>query len=349
MSDNLDIYKRIIFPTTLASDIAIPGIKETFSMYPIQKGYGITIGNSLRRILLSSVEGTAVSSIKTDGLESEYSTIDGILEDCLSFLVNVKKLAVEMSQDSATLILEINKAGAITAGDIKCPSGVSVVNKDLPLCTATGKRSFAIEITVEKGLGVEMADPTKYALNTVFVDKFFSPIENVSFAITNAVAGNSVDNDRLDITIETNGTLSPKTALGHAAYICRQFMSICVDFEERSIVHQDVSSHIPHVIDYTELFNKKVADLELSVRSSNCLTNENIHYIGQLVQRSESDIIRTPNFGRKSLDEIKNVLTEMGLSFDMDVGTWKMPDDEDDSDGIMKEFKGKKLRGAKVK
>lgn len=349
MSDNLDIYKRIIFPTTLSSNVIIPGIKETFSMHPIQKGYGITIGNSLRRILLSTIEGVAVSSIKTEGLESEYSTIDGILEDCLAFLVNVKKLAVEISQDTATLLLEVNKAGIITAGDIKCPSGASVINRDLHLCTSTGKRSFSIEINVEKGLGVEMADPTKYTLNTVFVDKFFSPIENVSFAITNAVAGNSVDNDRLDITIETNGTIAPKTALGHAAYICRQFMSICVDFEERNLVNQDSTSYIPHVVDYTELFNKKVADLELSVRSSNCLTNENIHYIGQLVQRSESDIIRTPNFGRKSLDEIKNVLTEMGLSFDMDIGSWKIPDEDDESDGLMKEFKGKKLRGAKVK
>lgn len=351
MSEKFDIYERIVFPTNLSSYVYIDGIKESFTMYPMQKGYGITIGNSLRRVLLSGIQGSAVSYIKTSGLESEYSVLDGILEDVLSVLVNLKKLSIKMSGYSSTLILPINKSGKILASDIKCPSGVSVVNGDLEICTSTGKRNFEIEIGVEQGIGVQQADVSKYVANTVFVDKFFSPIEKVSLSITNAVSGDSVENDSLEIVIETNGSITPRLALGHAAYLCRQFMSICVDFEERSLfVHNISNSTALHHINYTELFDKRVADLELSVRSSNCLVNENIYYIGQLVQRSESDIIRTPNFGRKSLDEIKNVLSEMGLGFDMDVGTWEMPDGDFSVKGdVMDEFKGKRLRGAKVK
>ncbi len=351
MPENLDIYKNIIFPTSLSCTTHVSGTKETFSMHPIQRGYGTTIGNSLRRILLSSIQGSAVSYIKIQGLESEYSTIDGMLEDCLTFLIKIKKLAVQMDGDSAIINLPINKSGVITAKEIVCPTGVSVVNKDLELCTSTGQRDFDIEIGVEKGIGIEAVEMGRYVANTVFIDKFFSPVERVSFSITNAVSGDSVENDRLDITIETNGTILPKDALGHAAYLSRQFMSICVDFEEKNITSSDTltTSHLAPV-DYTEIFNKKVLDLELSVRSSNCLANENIYYIGQLVQRSEVDIIRTPNFGRKSLDEIKNVLTDMGLNFDMDVANWAKPETNDDIDGdVMKEFKGKKLRGAKVK
>ena len=196
-----------------------------------------------------------------------------------------------------------------------------------------------------------MVDPKKYASDTIYVDQFFSPIEKVAISITNAVSGSSVENDRLDITIETNGSITPKVALGHAAYIFRQFLSICVDFEEKNITQvASPLKPVTAVVDYTELFNKRVSDLELSVRSSNCLANEYIFYIGQLVQRSESDIIKTPNFGRKSLDEIKNVLIEIGLSFDMNIGSWRAPDETDDSgDNLMKEFEGKKLRGAKVK
>ena len=351
MSEKLDIYKNIIFPENLSCTSHVKDVKETFSMYPIQKGYGTTIGNSLRRVLLSSIEGNSVAYIKSEGLESEYSAIDGITQDCFAVLVNLKKLAVKMDSNTATLILKIGKSGKVTARDIQCPSNVSIANPELEICTATGTRSFEIEIGVEKGLGVKMVDPKKYSVNTIYVDQFFSPIEKVAISITNAVSGDSVENDRLDITIETNGSITPKVALGHAAYIFRQFMSICVDFEEKNITQRTSTlKAVTASFDYTDLFNKRVSDLELSVRSSNCLTNENIHYIGQLVQRSESDIIKTPNFGRKSLDEIKNVLVEIGLSFDMNVGNWKTPDSSEDSnEGTMKEFEGKKLRGAKVK
>ena len=351
MSEKLDIYKNIIFPSNLSSTSHIKGVKETFSIYPIQKGYGTTIGNSIRRVLLSSIEGNALSFVKSAGLQSEYSAIDGIKEDCFSLIVNLKKLAVKMDCNSATLTLHISQSGTITASSIQCPSDVSISNPELELCTSTGTRSFTIEIGFEKGIGVQMADPKKYALDTVYVDQFFCPIEKVGISITNAVSGNSVENDRLDITIETNGSITPKDALGHAAYIFRQFLSICVDFEEKNIATSStITKSAPIVIDYTELFNKKVSDLELSVRSSNCLANEQINYIGQLVQRSEMDIIKTPNFGRKSLDEIKNVLTEIGLSFDMNVGSWQIPQNNDDTSGdIMREFEGRKLRGAKVK
>lgn len=351
MSENFDIYKRIVFPSILSSVSHVDGIKETFSIYPIQKGYGVTMGNSLRRVLLSSIQGNSVSYIKCAGLQSEYSTIDGILEDCLTLLINLKKLAVQTDLEKTVLTLNINKSGKIYASDITCPTNVKIVNGQLEVCNATGTKPITIEIGIEKGIGVEMADTTKFTADTVFVDKFYSPIEKVAFAITNAVSGDSVENDRLDITIETNGSIAPKKALGHAAYLVRQFMSVCVNFEEKSLAVDSFSSkHTPQSIDNTELFNKKVVDLELSVRSSNCLANENIHYIGQLVQKSEAEIIKTPNFGRKSLDEIKLVLLDMGLNFDMDIGSWTMPDESNgDTNDFMKEFKGKKLRGAKVK
>lgn len=349
MSENFDIYKQIVFPSNLSSVSYADGIKETFSIYPIQKGYGTTMGNSLRRILLSSIQGNAVSYIKSQGLQSEYSTIDGILEDCLTMLINIKKLSIQTDLDNVVLTLNVNKTGKIYASDITCPSNVKIINKNLELCTSTGTKPIKIEIGVEKGIGVEMADVTKFVADTVFVDKFFSPIEKVAFAITNAVSGKSVENDRLDITIETNGSITPKKALGHAAYLIRQFMSVCVDFEEKNLADQhNALKQVVQVVDHTEIFNRKVSDLELSVRSANCLTNENIYYIGQLVQKSELEIIKTPNFGRKSLDEIKFVLLEMGLSFDMNVGTWKAPEDSA-TNNVMDEFKGKKLRGAKVK
>jgi DNA-directed RNA polymerase subunit alpha len=351
MADKIDVYKNIIFPTTLSVVTHENGRKETFSMYPIQKGFGVTIGNSLRRILLSSIRGTAVSYIKVSGVESEYSTIDGIIEDVMSFLINLKNLAVKMDNGSAVLYLSIKKAGKVTAKDIKCPSGVEVTNPELFLCTSSGSKEVEIEIGVEEGTGVQACDPSHYQANTVYVDQFFSPVKNVALSVTSAIAGNSVDHDRIDITIETNGVISPKEALGHAAYINRQFMSLCVDFQEKNIADRiDSSLKTSNVADRMALFNKKVSDLELSVRSNNCLANENIQYIGQLVQRSEAEIIRTPNFGRKSLDEIKNVLLEIGLSFDMNVGSWTLPEEDDsDSDSVMKEFEGKKLRGAKVK
>ena len=349
MSDNLSVYSNIIFPSNFTSNVQIDAQKETFSIYPIQKGYGTTIGNSLRRILLSSIQGNSASYIKCPGIQSEYSTIDGIVEDCLTMAINLKDLSVEMECDSAVIYLKINKPGVITSSDFICPSGVEIINKDLQICTSTSSKSIEIEVGIEKGIGIKPANPENFVSDTFFVDRFFSPIKNVSFAITNAVAGDSVDNDRLDLTIHTNGTISPRKALGHSAYLMRQFMSICVDFEETSLSNS--VSNISHAKtqDYSELFDKKVVDLELSVRSSNCLANENIHYIGQLVQKSEIEIIKTPNFGRKSLDEIKFVLTEMDLSFDMNVGDWKIPNSSSDSDELMKEFKGKKLRGAKVK
>lgn len=344
-----DIYKNIIFPSNLSSQTHIEGFKDTFSMYPMQKGYGTTFANTLRRILLSSIQGNCVSYIKTDGLASEYSTIDGILEDCLVISMNLKKLSIKTDKDNAKLVLSIAKSGKIKASDIKCPSGVTIINQELDICTSNGKRNFNIEIGIEKGIGTIMCNPEISEPNTIFFDKFFSPVKNVSFSITNAISGDSVENDKLDITIETDGTISPKVALGHAAYIARQFLSICIDFEEKNIVNFDsnTQSSSKH-FDYTELFNKKVSDLELSVRSSNCLTNENIVYIGQLVQRSESEIIRTPNFGRKSLEEIKEILATYGLSFDMDVADWVIPV-EDDLESSDQEFKGKKLRGEKVK
>lgn len=351
MADKIDVYKGIIFPTTLSVTTHIPSRKETFTMHPVQKGFGVTIGNSLRRILLSTIRGTAVSYIKVVGLESEYSTIDGIIEDVMTILINLKSLAVKMDQPHAVLTLNIKKSGKVTAKDIKCPSSVQITNPDLFICTASGTKEVEIEIGVEEGIGIQSADPTKYQANTVFVDKFFSPVQNVALSVTNAIAGNSVDHDRLDITIETNGVISPKDALGHAAYVSRQFMSLCVDFQEKNIADRgDSGLKTSHVVDRTALFNKKVSDLELSVRSNNCLANENIQYIGQLVQKSESEIIRTPNFGRKSLDEIKNVLAEIGLGFDMNVGNWTIPEGDDSPSGnVMKEFEGKKLRGAKVK
>lgn len=351
MSEKIDVYKSIIFPTTLSVVKHAEGKKETFSMYPIQKGFGVTIGNSLRRILLSSIRGTAVSYVKIAGIESEYSNIDGIVEDVMSFLINLKNLSVKMECHSAVLNLSIKKSGKVLAKDIKCSSGIQVTNPELFLCTSTGSKDVDIEIGIEEGVGVKPYDPSRYQANTVFVDQFFSPVKNVALSVTNAIAEGSVDHDRVDITIETNGVITPKEALGHAAYINRQFMSLCVDFQEKNISDRiDTSSTKATVVDRTALFNKKVSDLELSVRSNNCLANENIQYIGQLVQRSEAEIIRTPNFGRKSLDEIKNVLLEIGLGFDMNVGNWTIPENDDtDSDDIMKEFEGKKLRGAKVK
>ena len=351
MSDKIDVYKSIIFPTNLSSLSHVEGKKETFSMYPIQKGFGLTISNSLRRILLSSIRGTAVSYVKIAGVESEYSNVEGMVEDVMTFLINLKNLAIKMDNTSATLHLHIKKNGKVFAKDIKCPSGVHVTNPELFLCTSSGIKDVEIEIGIEEGIGVKPYDPSRYQANTVFVDQFFSPVKNVALSVTNAIADGFVDHDRIDITIETNGVISPKEALGHAAYINRQFMSLCVDFQEKNIADRiDVATKTANIVDRTALFNKKVSDLELSVRSNNCLANENIQYIGQLVQRSEAEIIRTPNFGRKSLDEIKNVLLEIGLGFDMNVGNWTIPESDDgDSDNVMKEFEGKKLRGAKVK
>lgn len=345
----LETYKSLIFPGNLESHVFSEKTHAKFSMYPIQKGYGTTIGVSLRRVLLSSIRGVAVSYIKITGITNEYSAVPGIKEDVLSIVANLRNVAFIMNaSESAQLKIDVKPDSKITAANIDLPSNVTIANPSAYLFTTSNiSSSLSIEIGLQAGIGNVIQDQSREKRSDVLhLDMFFSPVKNVAFSVTNARSGETVDHDRLDIDIETNGTITPKDALGVAATLFRQFLSVCVDFEEKRVVGITSSSGLSS-LGINDLLNRRVMELELSVRSANCLASEGIKYIGQLVQRTENDIIRTPNFGRKSLEEIKVVLIAMGLSLGMKMPDWTPPGSEDDD--LDSQFEGKKLRGAKVK
>jgi DNA-directed RNA polymerase subunit alpha len=309
--------KLEVVPGTDASRVA------TVIAEPLERGFGLTLGNALRRVLLSSLRGAAVTAIQIDGVLHEFSSIPGVREDVTDIVLNVKSLALRMHGEGPKRIrLSATGPGEITAGMIETGHDIEVVEPDLVICTLDEGARISMEMTVSGGKGYVPASAHRdedTPIGLIPIDAVFSPVRRVSYKVENTRVGQVTDYDKLSLEIETNGVVSPDDVVALAARVLQDQLQLFVNFEEPVT--------LPEIAAPTEpAFNKnllrKVDELELSVRSANCLKNDNIIYIGDLVQKSEQEMLRTPNFGRKSLNEIKEVLTQMGLTLGMQITNW---------------------------
>ncbi len=290
---------------------------------PLERGFGVTLGNALRRILLSSLQGAAVTSVQIDGVLHEFSSIAGVREDVTDLILNIKDIAIRMQGEGPKrMTLRKQGPGVVTAGDIQVTGDVAILNADHVLCTLDEGADIRMEFTVDTGKGYVPADRNRAEdapIGLIPVDSLYSPVRKVSYRVENTREGQILDFDKLTMTIETDGSVSPDDALAYAARILQDQLEVFVNFEEPKKAEERTS--IPELA-FNPAFLKKVDELELSVRSANCLKNDNIVYIGDLVQKTEAEMLRTPNFGRKSLNEIKEVLAQMGLHLGMEVSGW---------------------------
>jgi DNA-directed RNA polymerase subunit alpha len=290
---------------------------------PLERGFGLTLGNALRRILLSSLQGAAVTSVQIDGVLHEFSSIPGVREDVTDLVLNIKDIAIKMQGEGPKrMIVKKTGPGVVTAGDIQTVGDVQVLNPDLPLCTLDEGAEIRMEFTVNTGKGYIASDRNRAEdspIGLIPVDSLYSPVRKVSYRVENTREGQILDYDKLTITIETNGSITPEDALAYSARILQDQLNIFVNFEEP---RREVEAAPMQELPFPPAMLKKVDELELSVRSANCLKNDNIVYIGDLIQKSEAEMLRTPNFGRKSLNEIKEVLATMGLHLGMEVQGW---------------------------
>jgi len=297
---------------------------------PLERGFGLTLGNALRRILLSSLQGAAVTGIQIDGVLHEFSSIEGVREDVTDVVLNVKAISVRMHAEGPKK-MRVNAEGPceVTAGMIEAGADIEIMNPDLVICTLDKGAKFNMEMTVNTGKGYRPAAlnrPEEAPVGLIPVDSVFSPVRKVSYEIEDTRVGQITDYDKLTMSVETNGVISPEDAVAYAARILQDQLQVFINFEEPDAA---TSSEEGEELPFNRNLLRKVDELELSVRSANCLKNDNIVYIGDLVQKSESDMLRTPNFGRKSLNEIKEVLTNMGLHLGMQVEGWPPENIED--------------------
>ncbi len=287
-----------------------------FSAEPFERGYGITIGNSLRRVLLSSIMGAAITTVKIEGVDHEFSTIRGVKEDVTEIILNLKKVVLRMDDDKPRMLkIEKKGEGVVTAGDIIHEAGVEIVNPEHPIATLSEEAKLYMEMKVKVGRGyvpsernLEEDDP----IGTIPIDAIYSPIQKVSYTVTPARVGHRTDYDKLTMEIATNGSVPALDALAFGAKIVRDQMRIFMNFEEDE-GFEERGGRVSDQQEFSDNLYKSVDELELSVRSANCLKNADIKYIGELVQKTEQEILMTKNFGRKSLNEIKEILSCMGL------------------------------------
>ena len=290
---------------------------------PLERGFGLTLGNALRRVLLSSLQGAAVNSVQIDGVLHEFSSIAGVREDVTDVILNIKEIAIRMHVEGPKrLVLRKEGPGVVTAADIEQVADVDVLNPEQVLCTLDDGAEIRMEFTVNTGKGYVPADrnrPEDAPIGLIPVDSLYSPVKKISYKVENTREGQILDYDKLTLTVETDGSLKPEDAVAFAARILQDQLQTFVNFEEPQ--RETVEEKGPE-LEFNAALLKKVDELELSVRSANCLKNDNIVYIGDLIQKTEAEMLRTPNFGRKSLNEIKEVLAQMGLHLGMDVPNW---------------------------
>jgi len=300
-----------------------PKREATIVAEPLERGFGLTLGNAIRRVLLSSLQGAAITAIKIDGVLHEFSSIPGVREDVTDIVLNIKDIAIKMQGDGPKrMVVKKQGPGTVTAGDIQTVGDIVVLNPDLVLCHLDEGAEIRMEFTVNTGKGyvpTERNRPEDAPIGLIPVDSLYSPVRKVSYKVENTREGQILDYDKLTLSIETNGAVSPDDSLAYAARILQDQLNVFVNFEEPH--KPEAEPTIPDLA-FNPAFLKKVDELELSVRSANCLKNDNIVYIGDLVQKTEAEMLRTPNFGRKSLNEIKEVLAQMGLHLGMEVPGW---------------------------
>ena len=328
--------------------------RATFVAEPLERGFGLTLGNSLRRVLLSSLQGAAVTSMRIEGVLHEFSSLTGVREDVTDIVLNVKQIALRMEGDQPRrLQLSATGPGEVTAGQIATTGDIEVMNPKLVICHLDEGATLNMELTAETGKGYVPAAnnrPVDAPIGLIPIDALYSPVRQVSYKVENTRVGQELDYDKLTLSVETNGTITPDDALAYAARILQDQLQLFVHFDDGM-----TTTHVPSTgggvtlapleseSDANQLNRyllKKVDELELSVRSANCLKNDNIIYIGDLVGKTEAEMLRTPNFGRKSLNEIKEVLSSMGLRLGMDIPGWPPENIEEMAKKLEQELMG---------
>jgi DNA-directed RNA polymerase subunit alpha len=311
-------WRELIRPRELETDTSGGEAYGKFACEPLERGFGLTLGNALRRVLLSSLQGAAITSVKIGGVLHEFSTIPGVMEDVADIVLNLKEVRLRLHGEGPKILRVHQKGqGVLRAKDLSEDPTVEVMNPDKKVATLSADADVELEITVDTGKGYVGAEKNKsedMPIGTIPIDSIFSPVTKVNYSVTPARVGRETDFDRLSLEIWTDGTLAPVDALAFAAKILKEQLAIFINFEEPTEAHLPILSEArplnPHLF-------KSVDELELSVRSANCLQNANIRLIGELVQRTEGEMLKTKNFGRKSLNEIKEVLASMGLELGM--------------------------------
>ncbi len=290
-----------------------------FTAQPFQRGFGTTIGNSLRRVLLSSIEGAAITAVRIEGVEHEFSPIPGVVEDATDIILNLKQIPFKiMSEGVKTVRVRVEQSGEVLSGQIETDADVEVLDRNLHVATVSEGGRLNIEMRLKTGRGYVSADKNfdeDLALGYIPIDSVHSPVRKVNFSVEAARLGQMTDYDKLTLEVWTNGAISPQDAIGYAAKLLKDHMSIFINFEEVPEQTEEVAAR--GLDKMNEILNRSVEELELSVRSYNCLKNANIQTIGELVQKTEAEMLRTKNFGRKSLNEIKDILASMGMSLGM--------------------------------
>ncbi|WP_460451681.1 DNA-directed RNA polymerase subunit alpha [Alsobacter sp. SYSU BS001988] len=317
-------WQDLIKPTKLDVTAGDDGKRvATLVAEPLERGFGVTLGNALRRILLSSLQGAAITSVHIDGVLHEFSSIPGVREDVTDIVLNIKAISIKMQAEGMKrLTLRKQGPGQVKAGDIQTPGDCQILNPELVICTLDEGAEIRMEFTVKMGKGYVAADrnrPEDAPIGLIPVDSLYSPVKKVSYRVENTREGQILDYDKLTLTVETNGGVSPEDSVAYAARILQDQLEVFVNFEEPR--REEEKTAMPELA-FNPALLKKVDELELSVRSANCLKNDNIVYIGDLIQKTEAEMLRTPNFGRKSLNEIKEVLAGMGLHLGMEIAGW---------------------------
>ncbi len=317
-------WQALIKPKQLQVELGDePARLATVVAEPLERGFGITLGNALRRVLLSSLQGAAVTAVQIEGVLHEFSSVPGVREDVTDMILNIKGLALRMGGDGPKRMrLKATGPGEVRAGQIETGHDIEIMNPDLVLCTLDQGAKLAIEFTVESGKGYVAATqnrPEDAPIGLIPVDALFSPVRKVSYKVEPTRVGQVTDYDKLVLLIETNGAVSPEDAVALAARILQDQLQLFINFDEPRLAAEESR---PAELPFNKNLLRKVDELELSVRSANCLKNDNIVYIGDLVQKTEAEMLRTPNFGRKSLNEIKEVLAHMGLHLGMEIPNW---------------------------
>ncbi len=301
-----------------------------FIVKPLERGFGLTLGNALRRVLLSSIQGAAVTNIKIEGVQHEFSSVPGVTEDVTDIILNLKQLRLKLSGvDREVVRIEAVGPKEVKASDIVSSSNIEILNPDLHIATLSADAKLSMELVVRLGKGYSPADRNKTEkdpIGMIPIDAIFTPISKVNYTIANARVGQDTDYDRLTLEVWTDGSVTPEDSVSYSAKILKDQLSMFVNFEEEDEPEEEIVSDGPRI---NENLNKRVEELELSVRSANCLQNANIRHIGELVQKTESEMLKTKNFGRKSLNEIKEILSEMNLSLGMKLDSWVYPAEDE--------------------
>lgn len=316
-------WKPLTMPKEVVNDQS--SVTENFSRFtvePLERGYGVTLGNTLRRVLLSSIQGAAVVAMRVKGCLHEFETVKGVYDDATNMVLNVKKIIVKMhGDDMCTLSVKADKKGTITAGMFQSDGTVEILNPDQYICELTEDVDFAMELDIDAGRGYAVADQNKREgapVGTVVVDSLFSPVVKVSYQVENTRVGQKTDFDRLILEVTTDGSITPEDALSYAAKLLKDHVQLFINMDEDIMVEEEPEED-EEVVRVRKLLNTRVEELELSVRSSNCLRAANIQTLQELVIRTEGEMLKYRNFGRKSLNEIGSMLEDLDLAFGMDI------------------------------